>query len=236
MVFEKLEERLILKGNLTLKTPLHIGSPKTEIDITQVDLPILRDTQEQPYIPGSSLKGKVRTEAERIARKEGHPVCTPPDTTAMCGSLKNSPNDLCICCRIFGTAGNNVSVASKVRFRDAYPREKIDKALVRAGIAMDRATGSVARGALYNIEAIPPGASFGFEVVGENLSPEERKLLKAALSSFVDSGLGGSASRGMGKIDLKLESATVRTAKFYLGQEREQRFEGDEFQNWWAKI
>lgn len=236
MVFEKLEERFILEGSLALKTPLHIGSPKTEIDITQVDLPILRDTQEQPYVPGSSLKGKVRSEAERIARKEGLPVCTPPDTAAMCGSLKSSTNDLCVCCKIFGTAGNKVSVASKVRFRDAYPTEKIDKTLVRAGIAMDRATGSVARGALYNIEAIPAGASFGFEVVAENLLPEQKKLLKAALSSFADSGLGGSTSRGMGKVDLKLESATVRTAKFYLGQEKEQRFEGKEFEKWWAEI
>jgi len=236
MVFEKLEERLILKGNLALKTPLHIGSPKTEIDITQIDLPILRDTQEQPYIPGSSLKGKVRSEAERIVRKEGLPVCTPPNTTAMCGSLKNSVDDLCICCKIFGTTGNNVSVASKVRFRDAYPTEKIDKTLVRACIAMDRATESVAPGALYSIEAIPAGASFRFEVVAENLLPEQMKLLKAALSSFADSGLGGSTSRGMGKIDLRLESATVRTAKFYLGQEEEQRFEEEEFENWWAKI
>jgi len=236
MVFEKLEQRIILKGTLTLKTPLHIGSQKTEIDITEVDLPILKNTQDQPYIPGSSLKGKTRTEAERITRKEGFFVCTPPNTKDMCGSLKNSTGDMCICCRIFGTAGDNISVASKAKFRDAYPKKKIEETIVRAGIAMDRSTGSVSRKALYSIEAVPAGTSFDFELVTENLAADELKLLKAALSSLADTGLGGSVSRGMGKIDLGLESATVRTAKYYLGKEEEHQFTGKEFEDWWTKI
>jgi len=236
MVFEKLEQRMIIKGTLTLKTPLHIGAPRTEIDIEEVGLPILKDLQGQPYVPGSSLKGKIRSEAERIAKKEGQPICTPPNTREMCGSLKTSPDQLCLCCRIFGTAGDNVSVASKVKFRDAYAKSPVDKTMVRTGIAMNRSTGSVSKRALYTIEAIPAGTSFGFELVAENLTGDEAKLLKAALSSFADTGLGGSVSRGMGKIELKLESGTVRTAKYYLGEEKEQRFEGNEFQNWWAKL
>lgn len=236
MVFEKLEERVIIKGNLALSTPLHIGSAKTDIDIGEVDLPVLKDHQEQPYIPGSSLKGKVRSEAERIARKQGLPVCRPPDTREMCGSLKNSPNEFCICCRIFGTAGNNLSVASKVRFRDAYPNQKIDRTIMRAGVALNRATAAAARGALYTIEAIPAGTSFAVEIVTENLSADEKKMLKAALHSFADSSLGGASSRGMGKVELELHSATVRTPKVYLGEEKEQRIEGQEFQKWWAGI
>jgi len=235
-VFEKLEERMILNGTLTLKTPLHIGSQKTELDIEQVDLPVIKDTQGQPYIPGSSLKGKVRSEAERIARKEGKAVCTPPNTRNMCGTLKSSIESLCICCRIFGTAGDNISVASKTRFRDAYPKQPVSGTNIRAGIAMDRSTGSVAKRALYSIESVPAGVTFGLEVVTENLTPDELKLLKAALTSFADSGLGGSVSRGMGKIHLDLESATVRTSKYYLGEEKERHLESQEFKTWWNKI
>ncbi|MBS7623323.1 CRISPR-associated RAMP protein [Candidatus Bathyarchaeota archaeon] len=233
MVFEKLEERVILNGTLTLLTPLHIGSPKTEFDIEKVDMPILKDTQGQPYIPGSSLKGKVRSEAERIARKEGETVCTPPDTKNMCGT--EAPNNLCICCRIFGTAGNTISVASKVRFRDAYPKTRVGETMTRVGIAMDRATGTVAKKALYSIEAIPAGTNFGFEMVTENLAQEEWKLLKAAMGSFIDAGLGGSVSRGMGKVNLVLESASIKTSKSYLGKEKEQSLSGEEFKKWWSR-
>ena len=200
MVFERLEERSIINGTLTLLTPLHIGSPKTEFELEKVDMPILKDTQGQPYIPGSSLKGKVRSEAERIARKEGKTICMPPDTKRMCGTT--APGNLCICCRIFGTAGENISVASKVRFRDAYPNVRVSETLTRTGIAMDRGTGTVARGALYSIEGIPSGTKFGFEMVTENLAQDEWKLLKAAIGSFIDAGLGGSVSRGMGKVNL----------------------------------
>jgi len=234
MVFEKLEQRIIIRGQIVIKTPLHIGSPKSDVDIGEVELPILKDLQDQPYIPGSSIKGKIRSEAERIARTENKPHCNPPDTRNMCGTI--SPEKLCICCSIFGTAGDKISVASKVRFRDAYPTEKVPETMARAGIAMDRSTGSVARKALYSIEAVPAGTKFGLEIVGENLAPEEMKMLKAAISSAADTALGGSTSRGMGKIELNLESATVKTTKFYLGEEKEQRFDGPEFQKWWAKF
>ncbi|MEM2841530.1 MAG: CRISPR-associated RAMP protein Csx7 [Candidatus Bathyarchaeia archaeon] len=234
MVFEKLEERVIINGTLTLLTPLHIGSPKTEIDLEKVDMPVLKDTQGQPYIPGSSLKGKIRSEAERIARKEGKTVCTPPNTKKMCGTI--TPNNLCICCRIFGTAGENMSVASKVRFRDAYPHARVIETMTRAGIAMDRERGVVAQGALYSIEAIPQGTRFGFEMVTENLAKDEWKLLKAAINSFADAGLGGSVSRGMGKVKLDLESASRRTSKFYLGEEKERNLTDEEFKKWWSEI
>jgi CRISPR type III-A-associated RAMP protein Csm3 len=234
MVFEKLEQRIIVRGLIELKTPLHIGSAKSDIDIGEVELPILKDVQDQPYIPGSSIKGRVRSEAERIARTENMPHCSPPDTRNMCGTI--SPDKLCICCSIFGTAGDRISVASKVRFRDAYPTEKVPETMIRAGIAMDRSTGSASRAKLYTIEAVPAETKFRFEIVGENLAPQEMKMLKAALSSATDTALGGSTSRGMGKIDLILESATVKTSKVYLGEEKEQRFDGQEFQKWWAKF
>jgi len=230
-VFERLEKRIILSGTLEAVTPLHIGSGTPELEVGEVDMPILTDPSGQPYIPGSSLKGRTRAEAERIAREKGMDVCTPPNVKMMCGTLKNNPEEFCICCRIFGTAGK-ISVASKVRFRDAYPVKPVEALLERTGTAIDRRKGTVARGALYSIQAVPAGTVFGFEVVAENMSDEEMRLLLAALRSVEDSALGGSSSRGFGKIRLNIDCVLERTAGYYLGEEKEERFTGEDLKRW----
>lgn len=231
MVFERLEKRIILSGVIEAVTPLHIGSGKPEVDIGEVELPVLVAPDGQPYIPGSSLKGRVRAEAERIARQKGLPVCKPPEVDHMCGSRKSSINDFCICCRIFGTAGK-ISLASKVKFRDAYPIGKVEQLLERTGIAIDRETGTVSRGALYTIQAVPAGTRFNLEIVAENMSEEELKLLKAALKSVEDSALGGSSTRGFGKVKISIESVRERAATYYLGEDKEKVIEGEEVKHW----
>ncbi|MDH5634691.1 MAG: RAMP superfamily CRISPR-associated protein, partial [Candidatus Bathyarchaeota archaeon] len=163
-MFEKLVKRMVLSGTIETTTPLHIGSGKPEAEVGRLDMPVLRDPSQRPYIPGSSLKGRTRAEAESIARQEEMQVCTPPDVRYMCGASKNRPEDCCICCRIFGTAGEKLSVASKVKFRDAYPTKEITELLERTGTAIDRQLGSVARGALYSIEAVPAGSRFNLEI------------------------------------------------------------------------
>ncbi|MEM1539686.1 MAG: CRISPR-associated RAMP protein Csx7 [Candidatus Bathyarchaeia archaeon] len=230
-MFEKLEKRIIFSGTIIAVTPLHIGSGRAEIEIGEVDMPVLTDPNGQPYIPGSSLKGRVRTEAERIAREQGVPVCMPPDVKNMCGSLKDNVKDFCICCRIFGTAGN-ISVASKVKFRDAYPIGKVETLLERTGVAIDREKGTVSKHALYTIQAVPAGTKFSLEVVAENLADDELKLLLAALKSVEDSALGGSSTRGFGKVKFNIESVRERTAKYYLGEESEKVFTGDRLKEW----
>jgi CRISPR-associated RAMP protein (TIGR02581 family) len=234
MVFEKMEKRLILSGTIEAVTPLHIGSGKPEMDIGDVDMPILRAPDGQPYIPGSSLKGRTRSEVERLAKASGMDVCTPPSVSDMCGSRKRRPEEFCVACRMFGTAGS-ISVASKLKFRDAYPLKPVDEMLVRAGTAIDRSTGAVARGALYSTEAVPAGTFFGFEAVMENLAPDEVKFLKAALKSVEDSALGGSSSRGFGKIAFHFSKLVERSAGFYLGKEKERVIEGAELEKWFKE-
>lgn len=233
-MFERLEKRLIFNGTIEAVTPLHIGSGKPEVEIEQVEMPVLTDPNGQPYIPGSSLKGRVRAEAERIAREKGMEVCTPPDVKNMCGSRKSNVDEFCICCKIFGTAGK-ISVASKVKFRDAFPLGTVETLLERTGTAIDRKKGSVYRGALYTVQAVPVGTRFGLEIVAENLSDEELRLLLAALKSVEDSALGGSSTRGFGKVRFNMESVKERTAKFYLGEEVEKVFSGEELKGWFKE-
>ncbi|MGB9672028.1 MAG: type III CRISPR-associated RAMP protein Csx7 [Candidatus Norongarragalinales archaeon] len=235
MVFEKLEKRIIIFGTLEAVTPLHIGSGKAEAEIGEVDLPVLTTPDGQPYIPGSSLKGRVRAEAERIARQNGLDVCKPPDVKSMCGSTKKRIDDFCICCKIFGSAGD-ISLASKVKFRDAYPTTKVETFLERTGIAIDREKGTVARGALYTIQAVPAGTKFNLEIVAENMSEDELNLLKAALRSVQDSALGGSSTRGFGKVKFAIENVRERTAGYYLGKDEEKVVAGETLQRWLKEV
>lgn len=234
MVFEKLEQRCILQGSITALTDIHIGAGKgSGHEIGDIDLPILKDSFGRAYIPGSSIKGKVRTEAERIEREIGGDVCTPPDVKRMCGTIKSKLDDLCICCRVFGTAGDNISSASKVRFRDSYPTEKVEQTDVRTGIAMNRSTASVRERALYSVESIPAGTQFEFELVTENLSEEESTLLRASIKSVEDSAIGGGSSRGFGKVKFQFSKLIKRSAAYYLGEPgAEQIIQGEDLDRW----
>ena len=52
---------IILRGKIKVLTGLHIGGSKDKFEIGGVDNPVIRDTfTKYPYIPGSSLKGKMR--------------------------------------------------------------------------------------------------------------------------------------------------------------------------------
>ena len=65
----------IIKGVVVNETPLRIG--KGSGGLGEIDLPILRDTSGTPYVPGSSLKGAVRSFLEALSRGSGYEVCTP---------------------------------------------------------------------------------------------------------------------------------------------------------------
>lgn len=62
MMSKKLVQKKRYTGTITLKTGLHIGDSKESLDIGGVDSPVVRNKVDNaPYIPGSSLKGKIRS-------------------------------------------------------------------------------------------------------------------------------------------------------------------------------
>ncbi|MFQ6044672.1 MAG: type III-A CRISPR-associated RAMP protein Csm3 [Candidatus Poribacteria bacterium] len=67
----KLLGRVFIQGDIIARTGLHIGSGSTGVDIGGIDNTVVRDPLTQaPYIPGSSLRGKMRFLAERLAGVE----------------------------------------------------------------------------------------------------------------------------------------------------------------------
>src|SRR6476659_10360911 len=57
----KLAGKLILSGELHCETGLHIGAGKGSLEIGGADNPVVKDAFGRPYIPGSSLRGKLRS-------------------------------------------------------------------------------------------------------------------------------------------------------------------------------
>jgi len=57
----KLIGKLILDGEITCQTGLHIGGGKGSLDIGGADNPVVKDAYGMPYIPGSSLRGRLRS-------------------------------------------------------------------------------------------------------------------------------------------------------------------------------
>ncbi|PZO58530.1 MAG: type III-A CRISPR-associated RAMP protein Csm3 [Phormidesmis priestleyi] len=62
--------KLRITSTLTAETGLHIGGGGESLDIGGLDKPVIRDPMtQQPYLPGSSLKGKLRSTLERLLNK-----------------------------------------------------------------------------------------------------------------------------------------------------------------------
>lgn len=58
----QLKGKLLIEADITLKTGLHIGDSSDFAPIGAVDSPFIRDSfTKRPIIPGSTLKGKMRT-------------------------------------------------------------------------------------------------------------------------------------------------------------------------------
>ena len=61
----KLIGKLILEGEMACETGLHVGAGKGSLEIGGADNPVVKDAQGRPYVPGSSLRGRIRSLLEQ---------------------------------------------------------------------------------------------------------------------------------------------------------------------------
>jgi CRISPR-associated protein Csm3 len=211
--------RVFLRGAIEAVTGLHIGSAAGPLAIGGVDNPIVRDPLSgRPYVPGSSLKGKMRSLTERAAGSEQNwrigrdvhiHVCQTPDSYARCSV-----------CPVFGSMGQMAfSRPTCLLVRDVMlePRsaERLDRARtdlpfseVKWEVAIDRVTSAASP---RQMERVPAGAVFApFEMVYSIYGTADRerfRVVTRALQLLEDDYLGGTGSRGSGKVvfrDLEL--------------------------------
>ncbi|MCS7369529.1 MAG: CRISPR-associated RAMP protein Csx7 [archaeon GBS-70-058] len=119
----------------------------------------------------------------------------------------------CILCKMFGSMGYR----SKISFSDAYPIDDEGRILPfkfgsRTGIAIDRRTGAVVGGALYEVEYVEPGCKFKFEIRCSNL-PNYALGLLGSIIHMIDNGeirIGGFTSRGYGLARIRDLNISIR--------------------------
>ena len=234
MLFDTFVNKITITGFLEAIDPIHIGASAAEsLDPTQVDNSVLKDADGLPIIPGSSLKGVVRSDFEGVMRAVGKNVCdifnvndTSCTDNKFIDSVLNS-SDLselekanalyersCDVCRLFGGRG----LASHLSFKDCAFIG--DKCIFehRDGIGIDRDTGTAARGCKYEFEIIPKGSRFSFCLIAENLEEEQKNYLYYILRRLMSAELsiGGKTTRGFGRIKLFPDFALDKQTGTYL--------------------
>ena len=202
-----------LSGKIVVKTGLHIGAGNDKVEIGGMDNPIIRNPlTHEPYIPGSSIKGKMRSLMEWKFDK-----------------LKNTGGEVCSCglpdcqvCRVFGSANTKSEEAkdrgpTRLIVRDAVlTKEWKEKFRNGNSIVEEKNENSLNRiTAEANprpIERIVPDVEFDFEIsyrvidTGDNGETDKKYFTEVVLESLKllqDDYLGGGGSRGNGQIEFK---------------------------------
>jgi CRISPR/Cas system CSM-associated protein Csm3 (group 7 of RAMP superfamily) len=132
------------------------------------------------YIPGSSVKGALRTAASRVAAAYGFTSCgeTRPELIA-----KAHAGDPCDVCWLFGYPGDDPSAASRVWVSDFNPvGEPRTVTVVRVGL--DDRTLRVREGVLYSMEHLLPGSEFEGEVRVDDSARDLVPLLLLAIAEL----------------------------------------------------
>ena len=192
--------KIEISGILEVVTGLHIGGNSAFAAIGAVDSPVIKDVRSSdPMIPGSSLKGKMRT---LLAKKYNEKPASKPDEDAECIS------------NLFGTARNGRPKAGRLLFSDMYlnkenkeelrdiniihPVEvKFENSISRTtAVANPRQIERVIRGTQFDMNLI-------YEVDDNSDVEEDFRIICEGLKQLKYDYLGGSGSRGYGKVDFQ---------------------------------
>jgi len=213
-IVKPLYGKVFLAGLIRTLTGLHIGASKESLGIAEVDNPVIRDpVTKEPYIPGSSFKGKLRSLKERESSLRCRDVGNGISLHA-CPSAEDAAT--CPVCRLFGTSGDSEhpgsNFPSRLRVRDAYfarfTAEKLDDLemeLPYTELKYENALNRITAAANPRpVERVPRGCVFEFEIVYDVESLEDLKgdlaTLVSTLEMLADDSLGGMSSRGTGKV------------------------------------
>lgn len=227
-----LQKKLIISGKIRTLTGLHIGSGRESVEIGGMENPVIKDpVTGLPYIPGSSLKGKMRSLLERsLASQKGgeeffnRNIGRPGYKIRIHVCDKKADAVKCEVCRLFGSSGSENHPA-RAYFRDAHLTKEWGEKIRNEGLieekyeaAIDRITSAANP---RPVERVPAGVEFEFEIVynveDEKWKEDLRNLFKS-MKLLEDDYLGGSGSRGYGKVKFSIESIVEKEKDYYIGK------------------
>ena len=215
-------EKLKIVGEIQVLTGLHIGGSSEFAAIGAVNSPVIRDAKTQlPILPGSSIKGKLRSLLVRRMATTLQDISTNPD---------NDPEKIT---RLFGKSAKKNSETntekkmpvSRLQFSDCFLKNKDElfefgMTEVKGENVITRITGEAMP---RTIERVVPGAIFGLECVYDIYADTEInrdeviddfKNLTEALCLLQLDYLGGNGTRGYGRIRFrKLHVQSFRDLK-----------------------
>jgi CRISPR-associated protein Csm3 len=234
----KLIGKLILDGEISCQTGLHIGGGKGSLDIGGADNPVVKDAYGMPYIPGSSLRGRLRSLLETASglavpeelvylnRRRGqevriHQSSAPGDE--ICLLFGRNPGRMD---KVQGGAVEGGATPARLAVYDApldpdsittQMRENLDDEIteIKSENAIDRIT---AQSTPRTLERVPAGARFKFRMVLDVLCEEDKVLparVAEGLRLLEDDALGGGGSRGSGRVRFSGISAVWRGKAYY---------------------
>ncbi len=228
----KLYGRVFISGKIKAVTGLHIGGSEGAISIGGVDNTVIRDPlTQQPYIHGSSLKGKMRSLLEKSQGRPQNQSIGRDVNIHVCQSA--DAYETCDVCHIYGVPAEvGFSQPTRLIVRDVMLNkesvQKLDKAKtdlpyteVKWEVGIDRVTSAANP---RQMERVPAGAEFGkfemvFSIYGKGDVDRFTSLI-SSMSLLEDDYLGGSGSRGSGKIAFKQLRVTLKRSDDYLNPTR----------------
>lgn len=184
--------KILISGKIEILTGMHIGGSDSFSAIGAIDAPVIRDTLSGlPIIPGSSIKGKMRT---LLARELSDNIV-----------LQNANDDPLEVRRLFGSNRDKKVQPSRLIFRDCtlINKEELNYSAteVKFENTINRSTG-VANP--RQIERVVPGAMFDFSVVYDvheiDEVDEDFANIVLAMQMLQVDYLGGHGTRGYGKV------------------------------------
>lgn len=230
----QLKGRIFFTFALEAATGLHIGGSETGIEIGGVDKTVIRDKlTNRPYIPGSSLKGKMRSLLEKYnGLKQNQRIGQGFIHTCD----KQGEYATCSVCQVFGVPGErDFGTPTRLVARDVQMNDDSAKRLEQSGrtdlpytevkteVSIDRVTSAANP---RQMERVPAGSVFGpAELVysiygGDDCDPltdvGRLKTLVEGLQLLEDDYLGGLGTRGSGKVKLQGIEVKLRAGGSYL--------------------
>ncbi|HBH45892.1 MAG: type III-A CRISPR-associated RAMP protein Csm3 [Candidatus Jacksonbacteria bacterium RIFOXYC2_FULL_44_29] len=217
-----------ITGNLVAKTGILIGGNGQRLGRGPVDKEIIRDPNTgMPYLPGSSLRGKIRFLVEKTL---GAPA-NKRVANSMIHTCTQSP--ACSVCLLFGVDANNSSGAGKSRIdvMDSFLNPDSENIILskdtdgigteyKTEAVLDRVTSAATP---RTNERVIAGAIFDFEANYHLQGVEDRTLLKIFLGGMLaieDYGIGAATSRGYGQVTLENLAIVFHSRAYYLGEEQ----------------
>lgn len=203
----KLLKKIFISGTIKTESGLLIGGSNAELAIGKIDKLVIRDPLTTlPYIPGSSLKGKLRSLYEQATGeiskdKNNNGPCMDPSKASA---------------KLYGYIGKNEKKeqrASRLIVRDSllsnpddFKKTELLYTEVKAENSIDRVT-SKANPRFF--ERVPRGAKFAFQMIINVFDGDDEaeliRTLEASIKLLQDDYLGMGGSRGNGQVAIEYE-------------------------------